>query len=303
MSTKLERVGWIGAGRMGYPMAERLLDAQVPVTIWNRTRSKAEPLATKGAHIASGVAELASLDVVFCILATAADLESVLFGDQGLLSGPQQPSVIVDCSTIGLGESAAIRSKLSAKGIAFIAAPVSGNGKVVASGQLSAILSGPAAAFEKAQPNMQIIAAKGVSYAGEGDVARICKIAHNVMLGIVAQALYETTLLAQQAGVPRSAFLEFLNNSVMGSLFTRYKTPSLVNLDWTPTFTSTLLRKDLDLGLQLAHDSHLSLPITAATRELVQAHIGLGHGELDFASMLQTMASFAGLSLQSEDKG
>ena len=93
-----------------------------------------------------------------------------------------------------------------------------------------------------------------MSYVGEGELARVCKIAHNVMLGVVIENLIEITLLANKMGVPRHAFLAFINNSVMGSMFTRYKSPALVNLDWTTTFTPELLRKDLDLGLELGRE-------------------------------------------------
>jgi 3-hydroxyisobutyrate dehydrogenase len=302
MPNTKDRVGWIGTGRMGYAMVERLLAAKVPVSVWNRTRSKAEPLQASGAVIVDQVVELAGLDIVFVIVAKAADLEAVCFGEAGLLSGKSHPSIIVDCSTIGLDDSAAIRERLAAKGIAFIASPVSGNGKVVAAGLLSAILSGPDAACQRVKPYMQQIAARGVSYAGEGDLARVCKIAHNVMLGVVTQALCETTLLAQKAGVPRHAFLDFLNNSVMGSMFTRYKSSALVNLDWTPTFTAALLRKDLDLGLGMAREMELPMPVTALTRELVQAHLGTDKAELDFAALLETLAGLSGVKLVSENK-
>ena len=113
-----------------------------------------------------------------------------------------------------------------------------------------------------------------MSYVGEGELARVCKIAHNVMLGVVIENLIEITLLANKMGVPRHAFLAFMNNSVMGSMFTRYKSPALVNLDWTTTFTPELLRKDLDLGLELGRDMGVPMPVTAAAREVLQAHFG-----------------------------
>ena len=116
------------------------------------------------------------------------------------------------------------------------------------------MVSGPKAAFDQVQPYLATIAASGVSYVGEGELARICKIAHNVFLGVVIQNLAEITILAQKAGVPRHAFLDFMNASVLGSTFTKYKSNALVNLDWTTTFTPALLRKDLDLGLKAARD-------------------------------------------------
>ena len=125
---------------------------------------------------------------------------------------------------------------------------MSGNAKVIKAGRLSFVCSGPKAAFEAALPYLKMIA-PAASYVGEGELARIVKICHNVFLGVVTQSLAEITVLAQKAGVPRHAFLDFMNQSVMGSTFTRYKTPAFVNLDFKVTFTPQLLRKDLDLGL------------------------------------------------------
>jgi NAD-binding of NADP-dependent 3-hydroxyisobutyrate dehydrogenase/NAD binding domain of 6-phosphogluconate dehydrogenase len=142
----------------------------------------------------------------------------------------------------------------------MIAAPVSGNAKCVRAGKLSAVCSGPEAAFRETRPLIEAFAPRGVAYVGEGELARFCKIAHNVLLGVVSQNLAEITILAEKAGVPRHAFLAFINASVMGSIFTRYKSHALVNLDWTPTFTAELLRKDLDLGLQAARALDVPMP-------------------------------------------
>src|SRR5207244_339443 len=154
----------------------------------------------------------------------------------------------------------------------------SGNGKCVKAGKLSSLASGPKSAFEQVQPYLATIAASGVAYVGEGELARICKIAHNVFLGVVIQNLAEITILAQKAGVPRHAFLDFMNASVMGSTFSRYKSNALVNLDWTTTFTPALLRKDLDLGLKRARDLDVPLPVTSATPE-PWGESGIGSGQ------------------------
>jgi 3-hydroxyisobutyrate dehydrogenase len=219
------------------------------------------------------------------------------------------PKIVVDCSSISVEESAETRAKLQALGADFLAAPVSGNGKVVKAGKLSAVVSGPKGAFDKVKPFMLSFAPRGVSYVGDGELSRICKIAHNVMLGVVIQNLAEITILAQKAGVPRHAFLEFMNNGVMGSMFTRYKSNAFVNLDWTTTFTPTLLRKDLDLGLEAGRQLGVPMPVTAATREALQAHFGAAtlqtdpqaYLEKDFAATLETVALGAGLKLKSEN--
>ena len=311
MATNTQKIGWIGMGRMGFPMAERLLKAGYDVSIWNRTRAKAEPLAAKGGKIVDKPSDLAGLDVVFSIVSTGKDLQEVYFGVNGVAAGNGKvPGIFVDCSTIAVEESAELRKQLKARGAEFVASPVSGNAKVIKAGKLSAVASGAEAAFRKVQPMIEAFAPNGVSYVGEGELARICKIAHNVMLGVVIENLIEITLLANKMGIPRHAFLAFMNNSVMGSMFTRYKSPALVNLDWTTTFTPELLRKDIDLGLDLARENDVPMPVTAATREMLQAHFGAAQFKadpekylgMDFAALLETMASAAGMRLESENK-
>src|ERR1700676_3750293 len=263
MATKnTQKIGWIGMGRMGFPMAERLIKAGHDVTIWNRTRAKAEPLAKIGGKVVDHLYELKNVAVLFSIVATGKDVQDVLYGKNGVCSqGGKMPPIVVDCSTIAVEESATIRDKLKQLGADFVASPVSGNAKVIKAGKLSAVVSGPEAACQTATP------------------------------------LIEITLLTNKMGVPRHAFLAFLNNGVMGSMFTAYKSPALVNLDWTTTFTPELLRKDLDLGLELAREMDVPMPVTAATREVLQGHFGAAmlqknpkeYLEKDFAALAETM--------------
>ena len=308
LATKGDRamkIGWIGIGRMGLPMVNRLLDANYSLSVWNRTREKAAPLAARGVTIVDTIADLRESDAVFTMLATGKDLVSVCFGDNGLAAkeAPKRPKIIVDCSTIGLEESRDIRAKLGEAGVDYLAAPVSGNPKCVIAGKLSSVVSGSAQAFDAVKPIIEAYAASGVAYVGEGELARICKVAHNVLLGATIANLIEVTLMAQKAGVPRHAFLKFINNSVMGSVFTRYKSPALVNLDWATTLTPALMLKDLDLGLESARKLAVPAPVTAAVRELFQAHIGASRvtpgaerfEQADFAALFETVARGAGV--------
>ena len=275
MAQNKQKIGWIGMGRMGYPMAERLLKAGYDVSIWNRTRAKAEPLAKIGGKVVDKLSDLKDVDVLFSIVSTGKDLEQVYFGKNSVTGhGGKIPKIFVDCSTIAVEEFGLDPRPPQAARREFVAAPVSGNAKVIKAGKLSAVVSGSEAACKTVTPMLEVIAPQGVSYVGEGELARICKIAHNVMLGVVIENLIEITLLANKMGVPRHAFLAFMNNGVMGSMFTRYKSPALVNLDWTTTFTPELLRKDLDLGLELGREWDVPMPVTAAAREVLQSHFG-----------------------------
>ncbi|NVO13014.1 MAG: NAD(P)-dependent oxidoreductase [Rhodoplanes sp.] len=309
MAKNALKVGWIGMGRMGYAMAERLVKSGHDVSIWNRTRSKAEPLAKLGGKVVDKPSDLAGVDVLFSIVSTGKDLKEVYFGPNGAATGKKVPAVLVDCSTISVDASVEIRAKLKQHGSDFVACPVSGNAKVIKAGKLSAVASGPEAAFRKVEDVIKVIAPHGVSYVGDGELARVCKIAHNVMLGVVIENLIEITLLVNKLGVPRHAFLAFLNNSVMGSTFTTYKSPALVNLDWTTTFTPELMRKDLDLGLELGRDNDVPMPVTAAAREMLQTHFGAAmlqkdpdaYLQKDFAALMETMALLSGMKLEPEN--
>ena len=300
-ATSGARIGWIGIGRMGYAMAERLAKGGADLTVWNRTRSKAEPLAQHGAKIATALPELAACDIVFCMVSTWDDVKEVVAGPGGLLSDPQRsPRLLIECSSISLEGSAELRRLLGERRVEMLAAPVSGNAKVIKAGRLSFVCSGPKAAFDAALPYLKMIA-PAASYVGDGELARIVKICHNVFLGVVTQSLAEITVLAQKAGVPRHAFLDFMNQSVMGSTFSRYKTPAFVNLDFTVTFTPHLLRKDLDLGLAAGRRFEVPMPLASLTRDIVQTLIGRGMTEQDFAQLLILQAEASGLKLEPEN--
>lgn len=302
-------IGWIGIGRMGYAMVERLLDAGYNVRVWNRTRSKATPLVNKGAVLVDSPSHLATVDILGTMVSTGKDLEQVYFGKNGVLTGNEAPQVLLDCSSIAVDQSADIRQRVAERGVAFLAAPVSGTGKCVKAGKLSSVVSGPHEAFERVKPVISTFAVRGVSYVGEGELARICKIAHNLFLGTVILSLVEMTLLTGKAGVPRRDFLDFINNSVLGSIFTRYKSNALINLDWSTTFTPHLLKKDLDLGREAARVLGVSMPTSATTREILQSHFGAAqlkedpeaYLEMDFAAILETMALASGMKLESEN--
>jgi 3-hydroxyisobutyrate dehydrogenase-like beta-hydroxyacid dehydrogenase len=283
---------------MGYEMAARLAKGGCDLSVWNRTRAKAEPLKAYGAKVVNRLEELSTKDIVFVMVSTYDDVKEVL---AKALSGNTKPKMVVECSSISLEGSAELRKFLQEKNIEYLAAPVSGNAKVIKAGKLTFVVSGPKAAYEKAKAYLDVMG-MGSSYVGEGELARIAKICHNVFLGVVTQSLAEITVLAQKAGMPRHAFLEFFNKSVMGSTFTRYKAPAFVNLDFKVTFTPKLLRKDMDLGLDAGRRFEVPMPLAALTRDLIQQMIGNGMTEQDFATLLVMQAKASGMELSSENE-
>ncbi len=290
-------IGWLGTGRMGAAMAGRLLDAGHPVAVWNRTAAKARALAERGATVAGSIAELAGQDIVFVMVSTPRDLEDVVLGADGLLSAARPPAVLVDCSTVSADSSQRVREAVVAAGSQFLAAPVSGNPHVVAEGGAILVASGPRPTYDLVRPYLDAIGKMSV-YVGEEEQARLVKLCSNLYLGLIVQSLSEVTTLAEKAGVPRAAFLDFLNSTVLGTDWVRKRTPDLLALDWTPTFTTELLRKDFDLGLAAARQYEVTMPLAGNVFQLLQAAIGRGYRDADFLSLFAVEAASSGMAVR-----
>ena len=290
-------LGWLGTGRMGAAMAGRLLAAGHDVAVWNRTAAKTRALTKQGAAVAGSIAELAGRDIVFVMVSTPRDLEHVVSGAGGLLSAATRPAVIVDCSTVDAESSERVREAVTAAGRQFLAAPVSGNPHMVAEGGAVIVASGPRETYDLVRPYLDALGKESV-YAGTEEQARLVKLCHNLYLGLVVQSLSEVTVLAEKAGVPRSAFLGFLNSTVLGSDWVRRRTPDLVALDLTPTFTTEGLRKDFDLGLAAAREHEVTMPLAGSVFQLLQAAIGRGYRDADFLSLFAVEAASSGLDVQ-----
>ena len=305
MSKASHSIGWIGLGRMGEAMAARLVKAGHGLSVWNRTASKADPLAQIGAEVVTDKTAMAHCTTVFTMVSTTDDLKDILFGPGGVLgggvlAGNVRPTRVVDMSSISDGGSAEIRKQLTAAGVGYLSAPVSGNAKVAKAGKLLVVASGPRAEYDAVQPLLAALG-RAAMYVGEGELSRVWKIAHNTMFGVIIQSLCEVTLLAEKAGIPRHVFLESINQSVLGSMYTRYKTPALVNLDFTTTFTPKLLLKDMDLGLGAGKALGVPLPTASTTRDSILALANQYPGDIDFSVLLLEQARAAGMTLKPEN--
>jgi len=295
----MTKLGWLGTGRMGTAMAGRLVAAGNDVLVWNRTASKTEPLLAAGARAVATIGDLGEADIVFIMVSTPNDLEEVVGGQGGLLNAPRRAKVIVDCSTVSMEASAKIRSMANERGVSFLAAPVSGNPHVVEEGGACIVASGPPETYAEVAPYLEQIAKVAV-HAGNEEQSRLVKLCHNLYLGMMVQALVEVTSLAEKGGTDRQAFLEFLNGTVLGSDWVRKRTKDLVAQDWTPTFTTELLRKDFDLGLAAARTLEVPMQVGASVHQLIQASIGLGFRDEDFLSLYVQQARAAALPSSAE---
>ncbi|MFR9805203.1 NAD(P)-dependent oxidoreductase [Pseudonocardia sp. RS010] len=289
--------GWLGTGRMGTAMATRMMEARVELAVWNRTAAKCGPLVEAGAIHAVTLDELAHRDVVLVCVTRSEDLIEVLSGEGGLLTHEHRPRVVVDCSTVSAEASAQARAAAEERGAAFLAAPISGNPDMIREGAAALVASGPREIFDELHEVFSAIAPT-VVYAGKGEEARLVKICHNLLLGVLAQAYGEVTSLAEKAGVAPEDFVHFIDGSVLGSPWLRHKGRAIAARDYTPTFSTRNLRKDFDIGVGAAREHEVPMPLTASTQQLIQTAIGRGFGEVDYVSLYEVQAASAGLREQ-----
>jgi 3-hydroxyisobutyrate dehydrogenase-like beta-hydroxyacid dehydrogenase len=281
-------VGLIGLGNMGSAFAERLLDAGYALTVHNRSREKAQPLAERGATVAETVEELvAAADVVFTSLSDDDALETVA----GAVTAAARPgTTLVDTSTVSPAASARIAALAGQASMEYLRAPVSGNPGVVRAGNVTFIVSGSPAAVERAAPILQAIG-KTVHVVGDAEQARIVKLAINLMIAGLAQLMAEALVLGEAAGVTREALLETMGDSAVGAPFVKYKTEPLLRDDYSATFTTNLMEKDLDLVLESAADAGVALPLAEELKALVRATVEAGYGDDDFMALYLRLRS------------
>jgi 3-hydroxyisobutyrate dehydrogenase-like beta-hydroxyacid dehydrogenase len=275
-------VGLVGLGNMGTAMAERLLGAGYPLVVHNRTAAKAEPLAAAGASVASTAGELAAdVDVVITSLANDEAFESVA---AEVVAAARPGTVLVDVSTVSPAVSARVASLADAASVAYLRAPVSGNPGVVRAGNLSFMVSGARETLERAEPVLRAIGPT-IHHVGEAEEARVVKLAVNLVIGGLAQLMSEALVLGEAAGVSRAALLEVMGSSSAGAPFVKYKTEPLLRDDFSATFTTALMEKDVDLVLEAADENGVELPIAGELKEILRGAIDAGYGDDDFISI------------------
>jgi len=285
-------VGLIGLGNMGTAVAERLLDAGYRLVVSNRTPEKAEALAAKGAMVADSAADLAAeVDVVITSLADDKAFEAVA---GSVIPAARPGTVLVDLSTVSPGVSARVAALAEDASVPYLRAPVSGNPTVVRAGNLSFIVSGPRDALDEVEP---VILAIGptVHHVGDGEQARVVKLAINLMIAVLAQSISEALVLGESAGVSRQALLEVMGSSAVGAPFVKYKTEPLLRNDFSATFTTALMEKDIDLVLDAADQAGIELPLATEMKEHLHAAVEAGYADHDFIALLLHLRRASGL--------
>jgi 3-hydroxyisobutyrate dehydrogenase len=275
-------VAVVGLGRMGLPIAERLLDGGFPLSVWNRTAAKADALRARGATVLDSPADaLADADACVTMLADDDALEEIA---AAVLGSARPGTALIDMSTVSVGASERVAGQAGAAGVEYLRAPVSGNPSVVRAGNLTIVVSGREDGLRRVEPILRAIGPK-VLYVGEGERARVVKLALQVMIAGTAELLAEALVLGEAAGVERRTLLEVVGESAVGSPFARYKIEPLLRGDYSATFTTAMMLKDIDLVLDQAGKGDLRLPITRELRTLLDTLAESGYADKDFMAL------------------
>lgn len=292
----MRRIGWIGLGKMGEPMARHLLAAGHGLAVHNRTASKAARLAADGARVASTAADAAeAVDVLFLMVADDTALRDMVMGPEGAIARMRPGAALVEMSTVSPGVSVEVAAACAVRGIGYVCAPVSGSVAFAETAKLTVLASGPVSIYEAVLPLLKLVSARQF-HVGESGEARVLKLAMNMMVGTSAAMLGEALALGLKNGLSRATMLEVIGASAVASPLIGYKLAMVQGRDYTPSFEVRMMGKDFDLALAAAHASAVPMPLTAQVREGWSALIARGDGDEDFFKYVELASALAGVT-------
>ncbi len=295
----MAKIGFLGLGLMGYPMARNLLKAGHDVAVWSNTGSKAQQLAAEaGAKACSTPAEAATdAEATFLCVGNTKMAEKIILGDQGIIKGAKKGSVIADASTISPSASVRIHNELKAAGIDFLGAPCTGSTPGATNGTLTFMVGGDEAVFEKVKPYFEAMGKK-LYFCGGPGMGLHAKLTQNLVLSNILQAFNEGIVLSTKAGIEPKLMLDILANSAAKSGLIDYKAPFIFRRDFTTNFSVKWMHKDIGLMLESAEELSVPLPLTALTRQMFQAAIATGHGDEDICSTIKVLEGLTGVEVK-----
>ena len=295
-----QSIGFIGLGIMGTPMALNLVKAGLKLTVYNRTRDKAEPLERAGARVAASAAEAArDADVIITIVSDTAAMEEIVLGNGGLLNTIQPNAVLIDSSTISPAVSCKLASQLATKGASMLDAPVTGSKHGAEKGELTFMIGGERGTLERVMPILKVLGKKHV-YCGAHGLGLAAKLAMNAILSTMVEIFAEGFVMATKAGVPPATLLEIMQSSFARSGIIDFKAPFVFKGDFTPYFPLKLMHKDLELAMEFAYAQNLTMPATATVKEVYGAARAQGLGDQDYAAVITFLERLAGVQVRSE---
>jgi 3-hydroxyisobutyrate dehydrogenase-like beta-hydroxyacid dehydrogenase len=294
----MAELGYVGLGVMGSSVVRRLLDAGHAVTVWNRTREKAEPLLEAGAHWADSPRAVAERsEIVFTMVTNTAAVQAVTGGDDGILAGLDPGKIYVDMSTASPANTRALAEQVRSRGAEMLDSPVSGTSITVDQGKASLMVGGSDDAFAKAKPVLEAIGPRVFHMGGNGSAVTM-KIAINLSLAVQMLAFSEGVLLAEKSGIAREAAVEAMLGSVISSPMVAYRGPLVLGHPEEVWFDCHMMQKDMNLALELGRELEVPLPTTAVTNEFLTAANGMGIGDRDFAVLFDVLASMSGVKTE-----
>ncbi len=294
----MERVGFIGLGIMGRGMANNLLKAGFPLTVWNRTVSRTEPLVAAGAVAAASPAAVAAgSDITFICVSDTPDVEAVVLGEDGVLEGAQPGSLVIDCSTISPTATKEVAAALAERGVHMLDAPISGGSEGAAKGTLSIMVGGAESDFERALPVLQAMG-KSITHVGPTGAGQTVKLMNQILVVGNALAMSEALLFAQASGVNLQQALEAVKNGAAGSWMLSFRGPQILERDWRPGFTIDLQQKDLRLVLEAADDNGSPVPGTALIFQFYRTLQAQGLGGDGNHALVKALEHLAGFEIK-----
>ena len=294
----MRKIGFIGLGVMGKPMATNLLNAGYPLTVWNRTRSKMDDLLAKGASGAESPKEVAEKsDVVITIVTDSPDVEDIVLGPQGAIHGAYPSLVLIDMSTISPTVAQKVAKELSEKGVKMLDAPVSGGDVGAQKGTLSIMVGGPKETFDECLPILEVLG-KRITHMGPNGMGQTTKLCNQVICALNIQAVCEGLMLGAKAGLDLKRLLDVVTAGAAGSWMLSNLGPKMVEGDMRPGFKIRHQQKDLRLVLQFAAELGLPLPGTALVQQMLRAAEAEGMGEKGTQAAIVAMEKLAGRKLK-----
>jgi 3-hydroxyisobutyrate dehydrogenase-like beta-hydroxyacid dehydrogenase len=293
-----QSIGFIGLGIMGQPMAMNLVKAGFKVSAYNRTRDKASPLEKAGARVASSPADAArGADFVMSMVSDSAASEGVMLGKDGVLETVKPGSIVIDSATISPVVSRKLACHTAGKQASFLDAPVTGSKHGAEEGELTFMIGGEREIFERAMPVLKVLGKKHI-YCGTNGAGLSAKLAQNVIQSTMIEIFCEGFVLAAKAGVKPETMFEIVQSSMARAALTDFKAPFIFKGDFTPYFPLKLMHKDVTLAMEAAFAQGVTMPTTAAVKEVYGAARAQGKGDLDYAAVVTFLEGLAGVEVR-----
>lgn len=293
-----ESIGFIGLGIMGMPMSRNLIKTGFEVTVYNRTKSKAEKLASEGAKMADSIRELAETSsVIITIVTDTPDVEGLVLGENGLIEYIKTGSVFIDMSTISPQATREIARRLGEKGVHMLDAPVSGGEQGAIDGTLSLMVGGKAEILERCRPILETMG-KNIVHVGVNGMGQTVKLINQILVAGTLNAVVEALVFAQSQGVDLMRSIDAVKDGAAGSWQLSNLAPRIINRDFQPGFMVDLIQKDLRLVMEAANSKGIPLPITSLIHQLFYSLQYTGEGKSGTQALVKVMERLSGLEVK-----